>query len=225
MELLCRIDWQAWAIFGGALINAAAIFFAAVLGTNTLREWMVKRQIDVAIDALTLAHDAVEVFRDIRDPFRLDITPASERAAMSESEWAEERKAFAKEYWGRVMTHAAFFDRLSSMIAQVRIVLGPQCYAKVLVFADVRNHLQRSLQTYIWLSAQDGLRPDEREHLIRLRRDLWQTLDEEDPDPIWRQILDSKTFLEDKLGPLVGSPAVALKKRGWWARLTGTGWP
>lgn len=189
------VDWQAWAIFSQAIAILVTALIARATYTSWQRRKAADRGVEVAEEALSIAYEAEEVFRDIRAS--LTYRSLDENDALSEGE------KFFRRYAKRIELQGAYFEKLVAVLPRVRAFIGQSAFDSLRSLALVRNELYNSLDTYVDL-AYNSTRPLEAENkalMRKCRRDLWARYNSE--DTMWAKIKGYISQVEEKTLPVL----------------------
>ncbi|MFN3834973.1 MAG: hypothetical protein ACK4NO_03620 [Glycocaulis sp.] len=188
------IDWQAWAIFAGALINAGAILGAALLATGTIRRAIDSRagirKAEVAEEALTLYHQALDVFASIRHPF----SPAQE----STVEGVIERQIDVIKT--RLERNEYFFDSCRNIYPKIKAMHSESASRNFFTIFAVRNEIVAGASSLFFYDKETSDKMRSNEIYLEIIRTLYSS---GSADSISQRLSDGLKELEKELLPLV----------------------
>jgi hypothetical protein len=137
------------------------------------REKIEERRIDVALEALSVAYEAVDVFADIRNPGAFEYEYADMPRAEGESDEEWRRKTTFYVPLKRMDNQKEFFIKVLKLRPRLMAVFGPEVEK---IFAELNQ-----ARAYVQVAAQMLMRPDFALNMTeenvklrtRLEADMW----------------------------------------------------
>lgn len=149
----------------------------AIGGFRTFGRWkrekIEERRIDVALEALSVAYEALDVFADIRNPGAFGYEYADMPRAEGESDEEWRRKTTFYVPLKRMDNQKEFFIKVLKLRPRLMAVFGPEVEK---VFAELNQ-----ARAYVQVAAQILMRPDFAQNMTeqniklrnRLEADMW----------------------------------------------------
>lgn len=151
----------------------------AVSGFRTFNRWkrekIEERRIEIAFDALSLAHESKAVFEAVRNGLAYEIEWKDMPVKDGEG---EDDRALRGSYYAilrRLLEHQKFFDRVWTLQPKVMALFGEEAEAVFGLLHDARAAVLVSAQTLTWELPARPKVPSEEDfkHREELRAYLW----------------------------------------------------
>lgn len=188
------IDWQAVAIFGGAVLNAVAIIGAAWWATHTARDFFSQRAAqrmgELSEQTLTLAYKSSDIFSDLRNP--LSLTPIEDLELKHSDKVANELQR-------RIDRNNDYFKNCYDIGPSIKAYFGKDVFDNFRRILKLRSNYQSSASMYISLlidQTNGNFGEEERNLIKQARKDLYEY---DKDDKIKQELAEIEAFLEDRL--------------------------
>jgi hypothetical protein len=161
------------------IIGFAITIAIAVGGFQTFGRWrrerIEERRIDIAFEALSIAHESKYVFGRIREPNGFE--GEWKTMPVKEGESASERSMRGGPYATlvRLNRYSDYFDRVSRLQPKATAVFGPRAEAAFERFNKAEHLVRDSATQLVWQIPVRPEKPSNEDYEMRmaLRSDLW----------------------------------------------------
>lgn len=149
----------------------------AIGGFRTFGRWrrekLEERRIDMAFDALTIAHETKFIFQSIRSPLAQGYEWADMPERSGDTEDKRQRRGTYYATFKRIRDNKAFFERVWKLQPRCMALFGSQVEATFMKLHQARRHVEVAAQ----MLAENVDDPDRtgnsRDLYEQLRRDVW----------------------------------------------------
>jgi hypothetical protein len=173
----------------------------AFLGLRTFEKWkrekLEERKIEIAFDALSLAHESKYVFAHIRNVMSYDFEykDMPKKPGASEIEWGRRGPYYA--ILGRINQNKDFFEKAWKLQPRCTAMFGTDAEEIFLLMHKARREIEVSAQMLLWQEVDD-------ETMKEFQRDIWDRGEfEKEKDRIGKKLAEFRERVETLFRPVI----------------------
>lgn len=194
---------QLLTIVGFAITIAIALGGFRTFG-RWRREQLEERRIDIALEALSIAHESKAVFARIREPNGFEAEWKSLPIRKGESETDRSLRGAPFATLMRLKAEHDYYDRVARLQPKAAAVFGKNAESAFDHFSKAENFVRSSAFQLTWHLAPRPEKPTKEgfEQMMTMRGDLWTAF--RDPDRVENALVAFRAGVEHTFGPIIG---------------------
>jgi hypothetical protein len=168
------------------------------------REQLEERRIDIALEALSVAHESKAIFARIREPNGFEAEWKSMPTRDGESETDRSMRGGPYATLVRLSKEHDYFDRVARLQPKAVAVFGQNAESAFDHFAKAENFVRDSANQLTWHVPPRPEKPTKEgfEQMMTMRGDLWTAF--RDPDRVENELAAFRSGVERTFRPILG---------------------
>jgi hypothetical protein len=168
------------------------------------REQLEERRIDIALEALSLAHESKSVFARIREPKGFEAEWSSMPIKKGESDTDRSMRGGPYATLARLKADHEYFDRVARLQPKAVAVFGENAEKAFDHFSNAERFVRDSALQLTWYLPPRAETPTEEgfEQMMTMRGDLWTAFC--DPDRVENELAAFRVLVERTFSPVIG---------------------